>query len=1010
MNRTQVPSRRRRGSVPWRRSLATAAATAVVVTATGLPAVAVDNYPEEPSEAAASVLDSTLFQEALLAAAYSDAGSESNPGPNEGNLNVELLGSELVRIGDVEVPLDEILDFGQLGALASKSEASSPVDAHAVSGLLGADGGVTLDGETEDFGKASVDVLSVARLLGVDGLTDQIVDQLLLEAGAGAAEAKAENGVILDQDGVGGLGQYRVGDLDLFLHSPVIENAASSIYDIGGTIDTTVEDLVNENLDESALTGLFDAVPGVPTPSITVDSNMQENLFQSVVGEPITSANQLITIDLSTGELQIHLDKLVDNPDETEGGLNELPPNYELIDDTTYPLIAETVHELMQEVTRILIGAIEDSLNSVTVNIAFYEEGALGTLDVSWSLPLADAVNGDFPEAVNNSTGTMAPVATVLVNTINTVGPALAPILAPVYDLLISDEGDNIFELLINDIKTDSITAPIREMLSPIFDVLAQVLSITINRQVTETSVSPTSVTQTSTAAEAAEVVTSLDLSALSIALLPANEVARINLGNAAVRISPDGGSGEIDPSLTVNPESVAPGQSTVATGEGYTPDSTATVQLEDPEGNPVGDPIPVDTDSDGAFTVPVPVPADAELGDYVVVGTDDTTGEAAEAPLAVISGSDVCAMDPTLTVEPSAAYPGDTVSVVGQGFPAGVPVVVQLHDAEGNPVGDPITVTPDEACGFITDLTVPEDAEPGDHTVVAEPEDGSEGAEAPLEILDPGTNPPGECTDPTITADPISVEAGDEVMITGTGFPAGATVTVQLFDTEGNKIGDPVTVTVNDDCGFETPITVPEGTPPGVIIVDAQPDDGSEGAQTPIVVTEPGGNGGDDRDLTARFEKPTVQQGDEQTFYASGFEAGESVEGFINSSAFTLPTQEADADGNVEWTFTVDERLDIGRHQGVAVSTVEGDSAMATFDVVASSVGGGGDGDGSGGAGAGDGSDGPLANTGANVTALIAATVLLLGAGAVMIKRRREISQAFATAMGRFSDDKPAV
>lgn len=999
MNRTQVPSRRRRGSVPWRRSLATAAAAAVVVTTTGLPAVAVDNYPEEPSEAAASVLDSTLFQEALLAAAYSDAGSVSNPGPNEGNLNVELLGSELVRIGDVEVPLDEILDFGQLGALASKSEASSPLDAYAVSGLAGADGGVTLDGETEDFGKASVDVLSAARLLGVDGLTDQIVDQLLLEAGAGAAEVKAEDGVILDQDGVGGLGQYRVADLDLFLHSPVIEDAASSIYDIGGTIDTTVENLINENLDDSALTALFDAVPGVPTPSITVDSAMQENLFQSVVGEPITSANQLITIDLSTGELQIHLDKLVDNPDETEGGLNELPPNYELIDDTTYPLIAETVHELMQEVTRILIGAIEDSLNSVTVNIAFYEEGPLGTLDVSWSLPLADAVNGDFPEAVNNSTGTMAPVATVLVGTINTVGPALAPILGPVYDLLISDEGDNIFELLINDLKTDSITAPIREMLSPVFDVLAKVLSIQINHQVTGTSVTPTSAE-----AEAAEVVTSFELSALSIALLPENEVARINLGNAAVRIGADDGSGEIDPSLTVNPDSVAPGQSTVATGEGYTPDSTATVQLEDPEGNPVGDAIQVETDADGSFTTPVPVPADAELGDYSVVGTDDTTGEAAEAPLAVVAGSDICAMDPTLTVEPGSAYPGDTVSVVGQGFPAGVPVTVQLRDAEGNAVGEPITVTPDEACGFITELVVPEDAEPGDHVVEAEPEDGSGGAEAPLEILDPGTNPPGECTDPTITADPTSVVAGDEVMITGTGFPAGATVTVQLFDTEGNKIGDPVTVTVGDDCGFETPITVPEGTPPGVIIVDAQPDDGSEGAQTPIVVTE--SLGGGERDLTARFEKPTVQQGGEQTFYASGFDAGEEVVGMINSTAVALPAQEADADGNVQWTFTVDERLDVGRHQGVAVSTVEGDSAMATFDVVAASVSAGGDGDGDNGAGDG----GPLASTGANVTALIAATVLLLGAGAVMIKRRREISQAFATAMGRFSDDKPAV
>ncbi|MFD6448082.1 choice-of-anchor G family protein [Promicromonospora sp. NPDC060204] len=967
----------------------TVAASALVVTTTGLPAVAaVDNYPDEPSEAAASVLDSTLFQKALLAAAYSEAGSVSNAGPNEGNLNVELLGSELITIGDVEVPLDEILDFGQLGALASKSEASSPLDAYAVSGLAGADGGVTLDGETEDFGKATVDVLSVARLLGVDGLTDQIVDQLLLEAGAGAAEVKAEDGVILDQDGVGGLGQYRVADLDLTLHSPVIEDAASSIYDIGGTIDTTVEDLVNENLDESALTGLFDAIPGVPTPSITVDSNMQENLFQSVVGEPITSANQLITIDLSTGQLEVHLDKLVDGPNE--GGINALDPNTELIDDTTYPLIAETVHELMEEVTNILIGAIEDSLNSVTINIAFTDSSPLGNLDVSWSLPLADAVNGNFPEAVNNSTGTMAPVAELLVSTINTLGPALAPILAPVYDLLISDEGDNIFNLLINDLKTDSITTPIRELLSPVFDVLSQVLSITINRQV-----SSEGVTQTSTKAAAAE--TSFELSALSIALLPADEVARINLGNAAVRIGGDGGTGEIDPTLTVVPGSVAPGQSTVATGEGYTPDSTATVQLTDPEGNPVGDAIEVETDSEGTFTTPVPVPADAELGDYTVVGTDDTTGQAAEAPLAVISGADVCAMDPTLTVVPNAAYPGDTVSVIGQGFPAGVPVSVQLRDAEGNPVGDAVTVTPDDACGFITDLTVPEDAEPGDHVVEAEPEDGSEGAEAPLEILNPD-NQGEECTDPAITADPTVVKAGDEVQVTGTGFPAGVNVVVQLFDTEGNKVGDPVTVLVDEDCGFETPITVPEGTEPGVIIVDAQPEDGSEGAQTPIVVTENTG-GGDGRDLTARFEHPTVQQGDEQTFYASGFEPGEQVVGIINSTSFALQAQAADADGNVQWTFTVDEKLDVGEHQGIAVSTVEGDSAMATFEVVSTAVGGGD-----------DNGDGGLAATGANVGILIGATVLLLGAGAVMIKRRREISQAFATAMGRMSDDSKAV
>lgn len=872
-----------------RRSLVTVAASAVVVTATGLPAVAVNNYPDEPSEAAASVLDSTLFQEPLLAAAYSDAGSESNAGPNEGNLNVELLGSELIQLGDVEVRLDEILDFGQLGALASKSEASSPKDAYAVSGLAGADGGVTLDGETDDFGKATVDVLSVARLLGVDGLTDEIVDQLLLEAGAGAAEVKAEDGVILDQDGVGGLGQYRVADLDLSLHSPVVENAAASVNDIGGQIDTAVEDLVNENLDQTALTELFGSIPGLPEPSITVDSNMQGTLFDSVTAEPITSANQLLTIDLSTGELQVHLDKLVDNPDETEGGLNELPPNYELIDDTTYPLIAETVHELMQEVTRVLLGAIEDSLDAVTVNIAFTDESELGNLDVKWSIPLASVANGEFPEAENNSTGTMIPLATTLVTLIDTLGPTLSTLLAPVYDLVISDQGDELFETLINDIKTDAITAPLREMLSPVFEALAQILSIQINRQVTEPADAVTP-----TATKAAAPVTSLDLSALSIALLPANEVARINLGNAAVRIQADDGGGDGDgPSLSVDPSVVAPGDDTEATGTGYTPDSTATVQLVDPDGEPIGDPIAVDTDADGGFVVDVPVPDDAAEGSYTVVGTDDTTGEAAEAPL--------------------------TVQIGGGGD--------------------------------------------------------------------------DECSDPSITADPTSVMAGEDVQVTGTGFPAGENVIVQLKDLDGNNIGDPVTVLVDADCGFTTPITVPEGTPPGVIIVDATPEDGGPGAQTPIAVV--GGNDGGDRDLTAWFEKESVAAGDSQTFYASGFDEGESVVAMIESTPFGLPAVTADANGNVQWTFDVPEDFEVGTHVGTATSLDHGDQASAEFQVVA----------GNGGSGAGDegaGSDAGLAATGANVAWMAGAMLLLLGAGAVMIRKRREISQAFATALGK--------
>jgi 5-hydroxyisourate hydrolase-like protein (transthyretin family) len=896
------------------------AASALLVTAVGAPAVAVDNYPDEPSEAAASVLASELMQQELLGAATSDAGSLSNPGPNTENLNVDLLGSQVLALGDIQLPVDQFLDFGQIGALASTSEASGPVDAHAVSGLLGADGGVTLDGAEDSFGTASIDVLSLAELVGVDGITDAVVDELTIELGALGAEVIAEDGVILDPDGgVTGPGQYRLGDGTLLLHSPVIEGAADTIYDIGGAIDTQIETLVNDTLDISALTALLAAVPGIPEPTVTVDSDMQETLFQSVVGEPITSANQLVTLDLSTGELQVHLEHLVEGNDPWGGGddvgMNGLAPNYEVLDDQTYPQIAEGVHEIMQEATRILIGAIEDSLNAVTIDIAFYDESMLGTLDVSWSVPLADAVNGDFPQVVNNSTGTQAVTGALLATTINGLGNAAAPIFGAVYDLIISDAGDQIFELLINDIKT-GITSTIGAALSPVFDIVVQFVSLQINHQETATC----------TTAEGVEMLGQLEVSALSLGLVQAADAGRIGLGNAGVRIDACD-LAAIAPTLAVDPGEVAPGGTTTVTGGGYTPNSTATVQLTDADGNPVGEPITVDTDENGAFTTPLVVPEDAEPGDYTVVGTDDTTDTPAEAPLVVtppsaitpelsvdpaevapgdcteVSGTgytpsstvtvqltdadgnpvgepfvaetdetgafttELCvpedaepgdytvvgtddttgtpaeaplvvteapAIDPSITVDPAEVVPGGTTTVTGEGYTPDSTATVQLTDADGNPVGDPIVVDTDENGGFTTPLVVPEDAEPGDYTVVGTDDTTGTPAEAPLTVITGAE----QCESaPELTVTPSSVPAGETVTVVGTGFPAGVDVTLQLTDAEGNPVGEPVTVTPDEDCGFTTDYTVPEGTEPGDYEVVAEPEDGSEGATAPLTV-----------------------------------------------------------------------------------------------------------------------------------------------------------------------------
>src|SRR5690606_12174846 len=259
-------------------------------------------------------------------------------------------------------------------------------------------------------------------------------------------------------------------------------------------------------------------------------------------------------------------------------------------------------------------------------------------------------------------------------------------------------------------------------------------------------------------------------------------------------------------------------------------------------DGNPVGDPVQAETDASGVLEVELCVPEDAEPGDFTVVGTDDATGTPAEAPLTVVTAAEQCESDPALTVTPSSVPAGGTVTVIGTGFPAGVAVTVQLTDADGNPVGDPVTVTPDEACGFTTEYTVPEDTEPGDYEVVAEPEDGGDGASTPITVE-------GEDLTPSVSVDPSEVLPGECTTVSGTGYTPDATVTVQLTDADGNPVGDPVTAETDADGAFTAELCVPDGTSPGDLVVVATDDTTGTPAEAPLTVAAaPSGDGdGDD-------------------------------------------------------------------------------------------------------------------------------------------------------------------
>src|SRR5699024_8088105 len=219
-----------------------------------------------------------------------------------------------------------------------------------------------------------------------------------------------------------------------------------------------------------------------------------------------------------------------------------------------------------------------------------------------------------------------------------------------------------------------------------------------------------------------------------------ADNAAENTEANAADNTSDNTADNSAEATIDADPSSVEDGDTTTVTGEGFPPNTEVEVQLVDPEGNPVGEPVTATTDEDGAFSADLTVPEGSDAGDYMVEAEAET-GESASADLTVTNrpgdGSDDGTTDPGVTVNPGTVDPGDTTTVTGEDFPPSTEVEVQLVDPEGNPVGEPVTVTTDEDGAFTADLTVPEDAVPGDYTVEASAETG-ESATAGLTVAAP--------------------------------------------------------------------------------------------------------------------------------------------------------------------------------------------------------------------------------------------------------------------------------
>ncbi|SEC50716.1 choice-of-anchor G family protein [Arthrobacter woluwensis] len=508
-------------SLRWQQGRRLGAVTAVVALTTvsaGLSPAAADT-PSSSSASAAPVSVSFTGKNAVTWGG-SSAAYPSNPGPNYGYVpNDVQLGSASTTIGGASVALSSLVRLDSGGLLTSISQAGSALNSRGASGALGQNFTFPTTGDPSQA--AHIDLIKAGAGSTIPA---GLVDSVTLDLGAFASETSFVNGRLQDPDGVGGPGRYRVGQADVTVKSSAVKNAAAQLYNGLGAVDRKIEQIVNQGVPLNKLNGLLGVVH--PTPTMTVQSNTRDKVFSKLLAQPLTSKNKLVTIDLSTGTVKVHLDQLA------SGGLNSQSPNKELIDSKDYPLIAQTVHDLMHDATNIAVGAVENSLDAVKIKLSWVGPLLLSPngLNITWSFTLKQAATGTLPAPVNNSSGLLGGVVGSLVTTLAKSANVVGTVFRPVYNLVIANAGDGVFDLLINQIKF-GFTSTVVNMLQPVFTAATQVVSVKVNSQSTETC----------TPAGGAPVPSSHSLSALSLSFLKSADGARLDLGKSSAKATPAG-------------------------------------------------------------------------------------------------------------------------------------------------------------------------------------------------------------------------------------------------------------------------------------------------------------------------------------------------------------------------------------------------------------------------------------------------------------------------------------
>src|SRR5690625_2902614 len=602
--------------------------------------------PDDDSEAQAHLINLDLnalgLEFDVLDAITTDSGYPSDEGANSANIDVGILNALGLTIPGINLPLigdganGGLLDLGDAaaaGLLNGYAASPSAVESLAASGAVGADGAIDVDaGSSTD--PARVDLTGLLGQVGVDGLTDAIIDELSLELGALASRAEANEGDIERE--------YLLAGAELVVSSPLVGGLAGQIQ---GAVED-ISDGVNALLGpEGAIQGALDVLSIAPimislpvvgdvlsvdigSPQLSTTVNLG-NITEGLLTQPLVSENGLVSINLSTGEIQVDLAML------HQGNLNNFLPNTELLSAGEVTQIVETAKLLLGEAVDLVTEAVQDALNDTELTLTIDPElqaigGTLsGDFEITLSGTLAEFTGQTASEPSVSVTGEVTIELPVVPDVTIPAGELLGLVTEPILTQLVPGIGSALNPLLddasgvVADV-VDPLISGVTGVLDPVMtDLLNEIISITVNKQDDGTDATDWH-----------------SVSALNLALLPLlDNVVELDLAHSAVRaLDEDDAS---DASIEVAPGSVEVGDTITVDGSGFAPDSAVTITFTDAEGTVVGS-EEVTTDGDGNFSgAEFVVPEDTAIGELAVVASDGESEAESSTTVVDDDGSD---------------------------------------------------------------------------------------------------------------------------------------------------------------------------------------------------------------------------------------------------------------------------------------------------------------------------------------------------------------------------------